>query len=86
MAVALVRALTSARTMDTRKVRGLRKAIERVRAAAAVIFGSEAAARRYMTTSNFGLGGATPLAMLHQPGGEAAVMNELHAQSESGPL
>jgi len=39
-----------------------------------------------MTTSNFGLGGATPLAMLHQPGGEAAVMNELHAQSESGPL
>ena len=72
--------------MDSRKVKDLRKAIGRVRAAAAVMFGSEAVARRYMITRNFGLGGVTPLEMLDQPGGEAAAMNELYAQSESGPL
>ena len=72
--------------MDSRSDKRLRAATRRVRAAAAVLFGSEAAARSYMTTRNFALGGATPLQMLNRPGGEAAVMTELQTQCESGPL
>ena len=72
--------------MDSRRDRSLRAAALRVRAAAAVLFGSKAAARCYMTTRNFALGGATPLQMLSRPGGEVVVMNELQTQSESGPL
>ena len=60
--------------MDSRSDKRLRAATRRVRAAAAVLFGSKAAARRYMATENFALGGATPLQMLNRPGGEAAVM------------
>ena len=58
----------------------------RVLAAATVVLKSEAAARRYMTTANFALGGATPLEMLKRPGGEEAVIRELQTQGESGPL
>ena len=72
--------------MDSRRGTRLRGATLRVRAVAAVLFGSKAAARRYMTTRNFALGGATPLQMLNRLGGEAAVMAELQTQRESGLL
>ncbi len=72
--------------MDDRRDRRLQAAARRVRAAAAVLFGSKMAARRYMTTGNFALGGATPLQILNRPGGEATVMTELQTQRESGPL
>ena len=58
----------------------------RVLAAATVVFKSEAAASRYMTTANFALGGATPLEVLKRPGGEAAVIGELQTQDEAGPV
>ena len=58
----------------------------RVLAAATAVLNIEAAARCYMTTANFALGGATPLEMLKRPGGEEAVLNELQTQDESGPL
>ena len=57
-----------------------------VLAAATVVLGSEAAARRYLATANFALRGAMPLEMLKRPGGEEAVISELQAQGESGPL
>ena len=72
--------------MDSRREARVPAATLRVRVAAAVLFGTKAAARRYMTTENFALGGATPLQMLNRPGGEASVMTELHTQAESGPL
>ena len=72
--------------MDSRRDMRFRAATLRVRAAAAVMFGSKAAAGRYMITRNFALGGATPLQMLDRPGGEDAVMNEIQTQGECGPL
>ena len=59
---------------------------QRVLAAATVVLKSEAAARRFMTTANFALGGATPLEMLKRLRGEEAVISELQTQGESGPL
>ena len=58
----------------------------RVTTAAADLFGSFDAARRYLRTKNFALGGATPLELLRTAEGERLVTNELHAQAESGPL
>ena len=72
--------------MNSCRHKRLEAATLRVRAAAAALFGSEAAAWRYMTTGNFALGGATPLQMLERPDGEAAVMTELQTHGESGPL
>lgn len=72
--------------MDIRRDQRLQAATLRVQAAAAVLFESKAAARCYMTTRNFALGGATPLQMLNRPGGESAVMNELQTQVDFGTL
>ena len=72
--------------MDRCRDRLLREATVRACTAAAALFGTKAAGRRFMTTENFALGGATPLQMLGRPGGEAAVMTELQTQADSGPL
>lgn len=53
---------------------------------AAEVLGSYDAARAYMHTRNFALGGATPAEFIKTPEGERTVLNELHAQAEGGPL
>lgn len=53
---------------------------------AADVFGSWDAAREYMHTRNFALGGATPADLIRTADGERVVVNELHAQDEGGPL
>jgi len=64
--------------------RALRAA--RVTLTAADLLGSYEAARAYMHTPNFALGGATPAELVKTSDGERLVLNELHAQAESGPL
>lgn len=58
----------------------------RVTLAAAEVLGSFDAARRYMHTRNFALGGATPADLLRTGDGERLVLNELQAHAEGGPL
>jgi putative toxin-antitoxin system antitoxin component (TIGR02293 family) len=53
---------------------------------AADVLGSWEAAREYMHTRNFALGGATPADLVKTAEGERVVVNELHAQAEGGPL
>lgn len=53
---------------------------------AAEVLGSYDAARAYMHTRNFALGGATPAELLKTSDGERIVLNELHAQAEGAPL
>ena len=53
---------------------------------AADLLGSYDAARAYMHTRNFALGGATPAELVKTSDGERIVLNELHAQAEGGPL
>ena len=53
---------------------------------AADVLGSWDAARAYMRTRNFALGGATPAELLGTSDGERIVLDELHAQAEGGPL
>jgi uncharacterized protein (DUF2384 family) len=53
---------------------------------AAEVLGNYDAAREYMHTRNFALGGATPAELVKTADGESLVLNELHAQAESGPL
>jgi uncharacterized protein (DUF2384 family) len=53
---------------------------------AAEVLGDYDAAREYMHTRNFALGGATPAELVKTADGESLVLNELHAQAESGPL
>ena len=48
--------------------------------------GSFDAARDYMHTRNFALGGATPAYLVKTSDGERIVLNELHAHAEGGPL
>ena len=43
-------------------------------------------AREYMHTRNFVLGGLGPAELLTHVGGEAAVLNELHASLNGGPI
>lgn len=64
--------------------RALRAA--RVTLTAAGVLGSFAAARAYMHTPNFALGGATPAELVKTGDGERLVLNELHTQAEGGPL
>lgn len=64
--------------------RALRAA--RVTLTAADVLGSFAAARAYMHTPNFALGGATPAELVKTGDGERLVLNELHTQAEGGPL
>jgi putative toxin-antitoxin system antitoxin component (TIGR02293 family) len=58
----------------------------RVTTAAAEVLGSFDAARKYMHTKNFALGGSTPVDLLKTSEGERMVLNELQAQAEGGPL
>jgi len=58
----------------------------RVTTAAAEVLGSFDAARKYMHTKNFALGGSTPAELLKTGEGERLVLNELQAQSEGGPI
>ena len=53
---------------------------------AADVLGSYDAARAYMHTRNFALGGATPAELVKTSDGERILLNELHAQAEAGPL
>ena len=53
---------------------------------AAEVLGSYDAARAYMHTRNFALGGATPAELVKTSDGERIVLNELHAQAEGAPL
>lgn len=53
---------------------------------AAQVLGSWDAARLYLHTRNFALGGATPAELLRTADGERIVLNELHAQAEGAPL
>ena len=43
-------------------------------------------AREYMHTRNFALGGLSPAELLTHVGGEAAVLNELYASLNGGPI
>jgi putative toxin-antitoxin system antitoxin component (TIGR02293 family) len=73
------------KTLDTasseRAMRAARASITATR-----VFGGVEAARRYMHTRNFALGGAMPVELLKTANGERIVLNELHTQAEGGPL
>jgi len=56
-----------------------------VRADAAKALGARYA-REYMHTRTFVLGGLGPAELLTHVGGEAAVLNELHASLNGGPI
>jgi putative toxin-antitoxin system antitoxin component (TIGR02293 family) len=58
----------------------------RVATAAAHLLGSRDAGRQYLRTSNFALGGATPLELLKTAEGEQLVLNELQTHQEGGPV
>lgn len=58
----------------------------RVTMTAAEMLGSYDAAREYMHTRNFALGGATPAELIRTSEGERIVLNELQTQTEAGPL
>ena len=73
------------RTLDT-NASELAMRAARVTTAAAEVLGGFDAARRYLRTRNFALGGSTPLDLLRTAEGERLVMNELQAQAEGGPL
>jgi putative toxin-antitoxin system antitoxin component (TIGR02293 family) len=53
---------------------------------AAEVFGGFEAARAYMHTPNYALGGHTPAELIKTSEGERIVLNELQAQAEGGPL
>ncbi|MBU6440947.1 MAG: DUF2384 domain-containing protein [Betaproteobacteria bacterium] len=53
---------------------------------AAQVLGSYEAARSYMHTRNFALGGSTPAELVKTSDGERIVLNELQTQAEGGPL
>ncbi len=72
-------------TLDTAaSERAMRAA--RATMTAAEVLGSFDAARAYMHTRNFALGGATPAELVKTSEGERIVLNELQAQAEGGPL
>ena len=62
------------------------QAYRRVRTRAAEVLGSGSAAEDYMHTRNFALGGATPMELLAQAGGESSIMRELDAAEGGGPV
>jgi putative toxin-antitoxin system antitoxin component (TIGR02293 family) len=53
---------------------------------AAEVLGSFEAARTYMHTPNYALGGHTPAELIKTNEGERIVLNELQTQAEGGPL
>jgi putative toxin-antitoxin system antitoxin component (TIGR02293 family) len=60
--------------------------IGRVFAMAADLFGSLDAARDYLRTRNFALGGAVPRDLLKTAEGEQVVVSELQTQADGGPV
>ena len=50
------------------------------------VFGDFEAARAYMHTPNYALGGHTPAELIKTSEGERIVLNELQTQAEGGPL
>lgn len=58
----------------------------RAATAAAEVLGSFDAARNYMHSRNFALGGATPAELLKTAEGERLVLNELQTHAEGGPI
>jgi uncharacterized protein (DUF2384 family) len=60
--------------------------VARATLTAAEILGDFEAARIYMHTPNYVLGGYTPAELIKTSEGERIVLNELHAQAEGGPL
>lgn len=60
--------------------------IGRVLSMAAGVFGSLDAARNYLRTPNFALGGAVPRDLLKTAEGEQIVVSELQTQAEGGPV
>ena len=60
--------------------------IGRVLTMAREVFGSADAARQYLRTRNFALGGAVPRDLLKTAEGEQVVVAELHAQAEGAPV
>ncbi len=73
------------RALDTaaseRAMRGARATLT-----AAEVFGGFEAARTYMHTPNYALGGHTPAELIKTSEGERIVLNELQTQAEGGPL
>jgi putative toxin-antitoxin system antitoxin component (TIGR02293 family) len=64
------------------------RALRATRAAltAARVLGSHEAARAYLHTPNFALGGAMPAELIRTAEGERIVLNELQAHADCGPL
>jgi putative toxin-antitoxin system antitoxin component (TIGR02293 family) len=60
--------------------------IGRVLTMAYQVFGSADAARKYLATPNFALGGAVPRDLLKTAEGEQLVLSELQTQVEGGPV
>jgi len=60
--------------------------IGRVLTMAGEVFGSLDAARKYLATPNFALGGAVPRELLKTAEGEQLVLSELQSQAEGGPV
>lgn len=73
------------RTLDTAASERVMRA-GRATAAAAEVLGTFDAARRYLHTRNFALGGSTPADLLKTAEGERLVLNELHSAFEGGPV
>jgi putative toxin-antitoxin system antitoxin component (TIGR02293 family) len=73
------------RALDTaaseRAMRGARATLT-----ATEVFGDFEAARTYMHTPNYALGGHTPAELIKTSEGERIVLNELQTQAEGGPL
>ncbi len=60
--------------------------IGRVLTMAQEVFGSADAARKYLRTPNFALGGVVPRDLLKTAEGEQLVLAEIQTQSEGGPV
>ena len=72
-------------TLDTAASERVMRAA-RATLSAAQVLGDFDAARAYMHTRNFALGGATPAELVKTADGERIVLNELQAHAEGGPL
>ncbi len=60
--------------------------LARATVAATEVLGDLDAARAYLRTKNFALGGAVPLELLQSAEGERIVLNELQTQADGGPV
>jgi uncharacterized protein (DUF2384 family) len=67
--------------LSERAMRGARASLM-----AAELLGGFEAAKSYMHTRNFALGGAMPMNLVKMAGGERVVMNDLQTHADGGPL